>query len=216
MKLFRNIVTALSLMMFIISLSVTATLNFRPLYYFDIGYLHIAETSGVDEEIIKKNYDILIDYNSMFNHSTLDFPDFAMSEHGRIHFEEVKNIFVGLQYIGIVTFILSVLLIIIAVRKKETLCFKLAAILTVAIPAVLGIFIALNWEKAFVTFHHIFFSNDYWIFDPQTDAIITILPDTFFMHCAIMILALVVLGSLLCGLAAHLIGRRNNKYHQPV
>lgn len=211
MKIFRNIVTALSLMMLIISFSVTVTLNFRPLYYFDIGYLHIAETSGVDEEIIKKNYDLLIDYNSMFNHGTLDFPDFTMSEHGKIHFEEVKDIFVGLQYIGIIAFILSALLIIIAVRKKETLCFKLASILTVAVPAALGFFIALNWEKAFVTFHHIFFSNDYWIFNPQTDAIITVLPDTFFMHCAVMILVLVVLGSILCGLTARLIGRRTKK-----
>ena len=75
-------------MMLIIALSVTITLNFRPLYYFDIGHLNIAETSGVDAKTIKKNYDILIDYNSMFNNDTLEFPDFAMSEHGRIHFED--------------------------------------------------------------------------------------------------------------------------------
>lgn len=208
MKLLRNIVAAVSLMLLIISLSVTITLNFRPLYYFDIGHLNIAETSGIDAATIKKNYDILIDYNSMFSHGTLVFPDFAMSEHGRIHFEEVRDIFVGLQYMGIAALILSIILIIINIKKKDRLYLKLASLFTVVIPVTLGIFIALNWEKAFVTFHHIFFSNDYWIFDPAKDAIITVLPDTFFMHCAIMILALVILGSVLCAAGYIVAGRR--------
>lgn len=212
MKLFRNIAAALSLMMFIIAASVTITLNFRSLYYFDINHLNIAETSGIDAETIKKNYDILIDYNSMFNHDTLYFPDFAMSEHGRIHFEEVKVIFVALQYIFIATLILSIIFIVINTKKRDSLYLKLASVFTVVIPAALGIFIAANWEQAFVTFHHIFFSNDYWIFDPAKDAIITVLPDTFFMHCAIMILALVILGSIICAVCYVMAGRRQKTH----
>lgn len=212
MKLFRNIAAALSLMMFIIAASVTITLNFRSLYYFDINHLNIAETSGIDAETIKKNYDILIDYNSMFNHDTLYFPDFAMSEHGRIHFEEVKVIFVALQYIFIATLILSIIFIVINTKKRDSLYLKLASVFTVVIPAALGIFIAANWEQAFVTFHHIFFSNDYWIFDPAKDAIITVLPDTFFMHCAIMILALVILGSIICAVCYVVAGRRQKTH----
>lgn len=212
MKLFRNIAAALSLMMFIIAASVTITLNFRSLYYFDINHLNIAETSGIDAETIKKNYDILIDYNSMFNHDTLYFPDFAMSEHGRIHFEEVKVIFVALQYIFIATLILSIIFIVINTKKRDSLYLKLASVFTVVIPAALGIFIAANWEQAFVTFHHIFFSNNYWIFDPAKDAIITVLPDTFFMHCAIMILALVILGSIICAVCYVMAGRRQKTH----
>lgn len=82
-------------------------------------------------------------------------------------------------------------------KRKEFGFLKIAGILTVAVPAVLGIFIAANWDKAFVTFHHIFFNNDYWIFDPVKDPVITILPDTFFLHCAVMILGGVVLGALI-------------------
>ncbi len=208
MRYVRNTVAALSLMLFIIAAAVTITLNFRQLYYFDIDYLHIAETSGVDADTIKENYDILIDYNSMFNHDTLYFPDFAMSEHGRIHFEEVKNIFVGIQIMGIITLILSILFLIAAIRKKDWLFLKLTSIFTIAIPAVLAVLISINWEQAFVTFHHIFFSNDYWIFDPQEDAIINVLPDTFFMHCAIMILGLIILGSIICGVLYTILKRK--------
>ena len=77
----------------IISFSVTLTLNFRPLYYADIQNLHITELSGREEKDIRSNYDALIDYNSLFNHQPLKFPTCAMSESGRIHFEEVKKIF---------------------------------------------------------------------------------------------------------------------------
>ena len=69
------------------------------------------------------------------------------------------------------------------------------------LPAALGVLIALNWETVFVLFHKIVFNNNYWIFNAATDPVITILPDTFFMHCALMILALVVLGSIICLLA---------------
>jgi len=33
------------------------------------------------------------------------------------------------------------------------------------------------------------------MFDPRTDPIINILPDRFFMHCCIMVIALIVLSA---------------------
>lgn len=57
--------------------------------------------------------------------------------------------------------------------------------------------IALNWDQFFVKFHELFFNNDYWIFDETTDPVITLLPDGYFMHCALMILAIIFLSSLL-------------------
>ena len=59
----------------IISLGVIFTVNFRPLYYFDLGFLNISERSGYDVDLIKRNYDALIDYNSPFYKGELDFPD---------------------------------------------------------------------------------------------------------------------------------------------
>ena len=48
------------------------------------------------EKDIRSNYDALIDYNSLFNHQPLKFPTCAMSESGRIHFEEVKKYLISL------------------------------------------------------------------------------------------------------------------------
>lgn len=193
-----QIVLALVLVFFIISFGVVFTLNFRPLYYFDIGHLNISETSGYPADEIRENYDALIDYNLFFGPDTLSFPTLAMSESGRIHFEEVRQIFVAVQILCIITLILAAAGILWQHTKKDVRYLKYASILAIAIPVVLGGLIALNWDQFFVTFHHIFFNNNYWIFSPDTDPVIKILPDTFFLHCAVMILGLVILGSLLC------------------
>lgn len=193
------------LSLFIISFSVFFTLNFRPLYYFDIDALNIEECSGYPRDEIIANYDVLIDYNSITGPKTLEFPTLAMSESGRIHFEEVKVIFIAVEILGFITLILCIAGILYARCQKDWHFLKYTAILTVAIPAVLGAFIALNWEQCFITFHHIFFNNDYWIFSPDTDPVIKILPDTFFLHCAAMILILVLSGSLLCFILYYLL-----------
>lgn len=192
-------VLALVLTLTIISVSVVFTLAFRPLYYLDISALDIPGQSGYSEEEIRDNYDVLIDYNLSFGGGQLEFPTLAMSEPGRIHFEEVRDIFNLFKYMAAAGTVVSIAGIVFCTRRKEYKYLKLTSILTVALPAVLGILVALNWEQAFVTFHHIAFDNDYWIFDPATDPVIMILPDTFFLHCALMILGCVVLGSVICG-----------------
>ena len=196
--LFQSLL-ALLLTLTIISVSVVGTLAFRPLYYLDVQALRIPETSGYSEEEIRENYDALIDYNLSFGKEELRLPSLPMSEQGRIHFEEVKEIFNLFKYMALGGVILSAAGIWRMHRKKEFLYLKLTAILAVALPAVLGLFVAVNWDWAFVAFHQIAFDNDYWIFDPSVDPVINILPDTFFMHCALLILAGVVLGSAVCG-----------------
>lgn len=194
-------VLAFILTLTIISVSVVFTLAFRPLYYLDISALNIPEQSGYSEEEIRENYDVLIDYNLSFGSERLEFPTLAMSEPGRIHFEEVRDIFNLFKYMAIAGVIVSIAGILFCIRRKEYKFLKLTSILAVALPTVLGTLVALNWDWAFVAFHHLAFNNDYWIFDPATDPVITILPDTFFLHCALMILGCVVLGSVICGLA---------------
>ena len=204
-----NMVISLLFMLLFISFSVAVTLNFRPLYYFDIQYLDIEAYSGLEEEVIRKNYDVLIDYNSMFYDGELEFPSLVMSESGRIHFQEVKNIFVGLQYLLIVDFLVCAALLAYKIRKKSFAFLKLAGIVTIVVPAALGGLIAWNWDWVFVTFHQIAFNNDYWIFNAVTDPVITILPDTFFMHCALLILLLVILCAVVCLVSGSLLDRRS-------
>ena len=194
----KQFVTAISLALCLISLSVVLTLNFRTLYQWEMKWSKIAEKTGVSEDVILENYDALIEYNSVFFKGELKFPTLPMSESGKIHFEEVKRIFVFFQA-GLlpVTFVLVVLGAWL-LRKEKPKYLKWAAGLMIGIPTLLGVLIGLCWDKVFVVFHELLFNNDYWIFDYRTDPIILFLPDSYFMHCAIMILALVVSSSVLC------------------
>lgn len=203
---------ALLYMLFIISASVTFVLNFRPLYYFDMQHLHIPEVSGYSASEIRQNYDALIDYNSVFNSDDLVFPTLPMSENGHTHFVEVKRIFVFVQCLAAATFFLCAALTVPCIKKLDFRFLKYAGILTFAVPAVLGVLIAANWDAAFVAFHHLFFNNDYWIFSAATDPVITILPDTFFLHAAILILGCVVAGSLLCLIVYRVISTHRAPY----
>lgn len=61
---------------------------------------------------------------------------------------------------------------------------------------IVGSLVALNWDFCFVLFHKILFRNDYWIFDPACDPVITILTDAYFLHAAALILLCVLAASL--------------------
>ena len=206
-----SILLSLILTLTLISLTVVLTLACKPLYYLDIHALHIPETTGYTISEIKANYDAVIDYSLSFGKASLEFPTFPMSEGGRIHFEEVKNIFNLFKYMAIFGTLAGAAGILRQRRKQSYGYLKLTAILTVALPAVIGATVALNWDWTFAAFHELAFNNDYWLFDPATDPVINILPDAYFLHCAVMILLLVILGSLICGLIYRRVQRKNVK-----
>ena len=183
----NDIFLAIMLMIFIISFAVVFTVFFKPLYYFDINYLNIDQISGLDAETIKENYRILINYQSIFYQGTLNLPDFVMSDSGRIHFEEVKRIFEAIQVMMVISGLISIPMTIKKIKEKEYRFLRLTGLITIIVPTVLGFLAALDFERAFVLFHQIVFRNDYWIFDYRTDPVITILPETFFMHCFMLI-----------------------------
>ena len=63
-----------------------------------------------------------------------------------------------------------------------------AAVLAVTLPLVIGALAALDFDRAFVIFHSIFFpGKTNWVFDWYADQIIRVLPQAFFMNCAILI-----------------------------
>ncbi|MCC8066565.1 MAG: TIGR01906 family membrane protein [Clostridiales bacterium] len=195
-----NLLLALIGFLFLASLSVVLVLNLRCIYYFDISYLNLESETGYSEELIRENYDTLIDYNLLWKGvNELEFPDFPMSDQGETHFKEVKRIFVAIQCLCVVTGLFFLISLCKKLRRKDYGSLKLLSVLTFLIPAVLGICAAVNWEAFFVRFHELFFNNDYWLFDPIMDPVILILPDEFFAHCAAAILLLLLLSGVLTG-----------------
>ena len=194
----KDIVIAFLLMIAIISFAICFTVFFKYIYYIDIDLLKISQYTGIEKEVIKHNYDILIQYQSIFYHGKLILPDFVMSESGRIHFEEVKRIFEIIQIVCVVSIMTVIPLIYKRFKEKEYRFLKLTAIFNIAIPSFIAMIACADFDRAFVIVHKILFRNDYWIFDSYSDPVIDILPQEFFMHCFLMIIIVVVVLSLVC------------------
>jgi integral membrane protein (TIGR01906 family) len=204
------------LLVFILSLSISTvllitavkfTLNFTPLYRFDVEYLKIDALSGMAKEDILNNYNVLIKYLRPSYKGELQFPTLPMSEQGKIHFVEVKNIFVTFEYIMYGAVIIALISLIYCLKRKHYGFLGLSSLLLIILPAALAIPFAVNFDRSFTVFHKIFFRNDYWEFNPKTDPVINILPQDFFFHCALLILIIITLESIML----YALYRRSNR-----
>jgi integral membrane protein (TIGR01906 family) len=180
-----------------IVLIVNFTLLFKPLYYADIDILNIEESANLSEVDLKANYDYVIKYLSQNENEEFNLPTLPSSVNGQTHFKEVKIIFDNLKVMLILTMIVSIIGIIINKRRKKFKYLLTSSLVLITIPIILLIPFIINFDKSFTTFHHIFFNNDFWLFDIELDPIITILPQEFFFHCAILILMLIIITSLI-------------------
>lgn len=201
-----HLITGLCALLFLIALGLVLVLSVRQLYYFDISYLNIAENSGYSREEILLNYNALMDWCMPWVTSDFALPSFPSSSDAIIHFQQVKVVFNTVLIAGLVSAAALVYLLVRPKGPRKRTRFKVAGTLTLALPVAAGIYAASDFNRAFVLFHDIVFRNDLWIFDYQTDPVISILPEAYFMHCAAVMLAVVILGA--AGLFA--LGRRKN------
>ena len=185
---------SLSLCLFIIFAAVKLTLMFKQLYYFDIQYLNIEAQSGYSKTEILKNYNYVINYLLTPGNKEFILPSIEYSKYGQIHFQDVKRIFTSIDVLLIVTALINVLGLIFNIKRKSFDFLKYTSAMLILVPAVLFTAIMINFDAAFVTFHKIFFKNDYWLFDPTIDPIITILPEEFFFHTALLIITMLIVS----------------------
>lgn len=197
MKKFLNILFSVCISIVIIVGVINFTVGFKQLYYFDIDYLNISELSGLSTDDIKLNYDYLIDYNLNKNVSEFKLPTLKSSPEGKIHFEEVRNIFQNINKLAKLLMVVSLVGIILSVKNKNRKILKTTSITLIIMPLILAVPILLNFEKSFIIFHKLLFRNDYWIFNPDLDPVINMLPEEFFFHAGMMILILILLVSIL-------------------
>lgn len=197
MKKFLNVIFSICFSIFIITTAINFTVSFKQLYYYDIDKLNIPKLSNLSKEEIKLNYDYLIEYNLSKNVDEFQMPTIKSSNQGKIHFEEVRDIFQNVNKISRICLIISLIGIIIGIKNKDIKILNYTSKALIIIPLVLAIPMIINFEDTFVIFHKLMFSNDYWIFDPRLDPVINILPEEFFFHAGIMILGIVLVVSII-------------------
>ncbi|WP_373738222.1 DUF1461 domain-containing protein, partial [Jeotgalibaca porci] len=62
MRMIKNSLGLLAIFLFILSFAIAFTINFTPMFAFDVDYFNIPARTGLSKETILENYRILIDY----------------------------------------------------------------------------------------------------------------------------------------------------------
>ena len=194
--LFRDIFYAIS----IISIAVLGVLNTTIVYRYAIHKYELNNYTGLSTEILMDNYKRMIYYVQNPFIKELILNKVPMSNFGKIHFFEVKQIFIVLYIISIIFF--SIMIFKIVTNKNNDLVKRIIKSFNNSVNIIALIFIsvsigaAIDFDKTFYFFHKIFFRNDYWIFDPIADPIINALPEEFFMIELILVISLLIVFTL--------------------
>lgn len=185
---------ALLLVLLVLTAAIALPIYIRPFYYAHIEPMELSAWSGYTEEQIRQAYDAVLDYLTLPGRefSTGVFPH---SAEGAAHFADCKVLF-DLNRNVLILSALGIALLLILRKLGKTGPYRLlgrradfwAGIFALVLPLVLGSLAALDFDRAFVIFHRIFFpGKSNWIFDWRTDPIILVLPQDFFMHCGMLI-----------------------------
>lgn len=198
--LFSLIVT-LALVLFVLTAAIALPIYIRPFYYAHIEPMGLEAYTGLTAAQLREAYDGILDYLTLpgrpFSCGILPF-----SAEGEAHFSDCRVLFDLNRNVLLVSG--AVLAIFLLLRKKcgpyrlgkRSAAFW-AGLLALIAPVVIGSLAALDFDRAFVIFHKIFFpGKSNWLFDWRTDPIILALPQEFFRNCAILIGAGLILFSL--------------------
>ncbi|MCY6957007.1 TIGR01906 family membrane protein [Clostridium brassicae] len=191
-----QIVLTLFTVLLIISINIKVVVNFKPLYYIDIKSLDIEKNANLNIDEIKSNYNYVIDYIQKHKIEEFNLPTLNSSINGKLHFQDVKSIFNKIDYLLLISiFIVSSYLYFI--KNKNYIFLKWSYNILFFMHLLLILSFLFDFSKSFNTFHQLFFRNDYWVLDANLDPIINIMPETYFLHCAIFIIALNIISAII-------------------
>ena len=122
------------------------------------------------------------------------------NEQDRFHMGEVRDLFIGglnIRLGACAAAVLCVLFLLFTradIKKIIPRSYRIALGVTGAAVLLIGIAAVVDFNTVFVQFHHIFFDNDLWIFDPAEDYMIRMLPEGLFYDMVMRIGAIFVAG----------------------
>ena len=183
---------ALSAVLFSLTMSINIVTKDKNYYYKYSEKNNIAEYAGVDSDKLKKMYSNLIDYIYKGDQNLIN-TDFNKREVSHmVDVNKLYNINIMVTYVATISLIAYIVYLSFAYKKKRSIYRELKFIrkifLTILFAMIiLSIIISIDFDSAFIKFHHLFFNNDLWLLDPRTDIMIRMLPQDFFMNMAIRI-----------------------------
>lgn len=171
----------------------------KPYYSYQFEKNAISEVTGIE----KSDLGVVIDALAGYVVGRKESMQVSVAIHGVVeqiygdrelqHMVDVRGIFDLLRYAVSGYFIALALFL--GIERKRLLgrlnqLARYGLWGTLLIALVLGALVAMDFTRYFYAFHEVFFTNDLWLLDPETDVLIQMLPEVFFRDIALSILVL--------------------------
>lgn len=139
----------------------------------------------------------------------------------KAHMVDVRALNLHAKDVMYICFICAAALFILAfiLRGKNTfkpLCRSFTRVSAVAVVVIgaIAIYAAVDFYGFWTNFHHVFFTNDLWLLDPNTEVLINMVPEQFFSDLVMSIIATFVSAFLALNIVAligsHIIKKRSS------
>lgn len=179
-----NIAFDLLLTVFTISSTLILTILASYLiFWIDARYLQLDLVTNLSQQQIWHNYQQVMDYLTHPWVAKLKMTNFFSSAAGLEHFSEVRLWFM----VGVIMWLVSLLLLVWWQKRghfQQKLWINQYFIVILGLGIlVLALLAIIDFDGMFTIFHHLLFWNNDWLFDPNKDPVINILPASFFAHC---------------------------------
>lgn len=203
MKILQRLAAFLAVLSMILILLVTAT---EAAIYIDFGfYEREYEKYGIVDELHMEMDDIMDvtqkmmmylhgDKANLVVHTMVDGVEREFfNEREKAHMVDVRNLFsaaIHLRYAAIVLCIITVIMLVFMNANWKKLLsgfYMIEMTILILISGGLGYLFTQDFNKYFIKFHEIFFDNDLWLLNPNTDLMIRMLPEEFFSDFTVRI-----------------------------
>ena len=177
---------------FFISISISGVLFFilkhDYIYEYNLNFYPITERTSLEIEEIRE-------INSQIKNYFFDETEFLevsiFNEKEIYHMKDVKDIINNLFLYGKLSSVVFVIISLICIKKYKVRIysvFKASSIVYSVMLLVLAIGFLISFNKLFIIFHEIAFSNDLWKLNINEDYLLMMYPENFFRDIALLIL----------------------------
>ncbi len=189
----------------LITINTRLVINWPSLYSYGFNKYDIPEKTGIElDELIEAGLQIRNYFND--DSEILDVRIFIRgirrsiySEREILHMKDVKQLVKGTYLVQYITaaYLVAFLLVTVGLARSGVIRISLqllsyGGLLTLAVMFAIGLGSILGFDRLFLAFHIISFSNDLWQLDPRHHLLLAMFPEGFFFD-ATMIIALLTL-----------------------
>ena len=132
-----------------------------------------------------------------------------------LHMRDVKGLVRGVYRVQLVTgaYLLAFGLVGLAIGGRRSLpglvrSLGLGGLATLGLVALTGLGAVVSFERLFLEFHYLSFSNDLWLLDPSRDYLIMMFPEAFFFDATMAIVGLAIVEAALLAVLWLVVSRR--------